>query len=212
MRTTLATVCFFLLCGPAPADQPAGSPAAFVPLFDGKTFTGWEGNQKVFRIEDGAVVGGSLKQPLPRNEFLATTKEYGDFELRLKFKLLGAEANGGVQIRSQRVPHSSEMRGYQADMGQGYWGTLYDESRRGRTLAGPTPAEQRKFVHFGDWNDYRILCQGRRVQLWVNGKPTVDYTEPDASLSQRGLIGLQIHGGGPTEAWYKDIAIREIGP
>ena len=212
MRTILVTACFLLLWGPALADQPAGKPAAFVPLFDGKTFTGWEGDQKVFRIEDGAIVGGSLKHSLPRNEFLATIKEYGDFELRLKFKLLGPEANGGVQIRSQRVAHSSEMIGYQADMGQHYWGTLYDESRRCRTLAGPPPAEQKKFVHFEDWNDYRILCQGRRVQLWVNGKPTVDYTEPDASLSQRGLIGLQIHGGGPTEAWYKDIAIREIGP
>jgi hypothetical protein len=211
----LATVCFLLLCGPAlaqEAGQPAAEKSAFVPLFDGKTFAGWEGDQKVFRIEDGAIVGGSLKHSLSRNEFLTTTKDYGDFELRLKFKLLGAEANGGVQIRSQRVAHSSEMCGYQADMGQHYWGTLYDESRRGKTLAGPTPAEQRKFVHFGDWNDYRILCQGRRVQLWVNGKPTVDYTEPDASLSQRGLIGLQIHGGGPTEAWYKDIAIREIAP
>jgi hypothetical protein len=208
----LATVCFFLLAGSALVALAGDQQAGFVSIFDGKTFKGWEGSQKVFRIEDGAIVGGNLKQSLPRNEFMATTKEYGDFELRLKFKLLGPEANGGVQIRSQRVPHSSEMIGYQADMGQHYWGTLYDESRRCRTLAGPPPAEQRKFIHYEDWNDYRILCQGRRVQLWVNGKPTVDYTEPDASLSQRGLIGLQIHGGGPTEAWYKDIAIREIGP
>ena len=211
MRTMLAIACFLLLCGPALADQPAGKQAAFVPLFDGKTFTGWEGDQEVFRIEDGAIVGGSLKHPLSKNEFLATTKEYGDFELRLKFKLLGREANGGVQIRSQRVPHSREMIGYQADMGQQYWGCLYDESRRRRTLAGLPPAEQVKFVHREDWNDYRILCQGRRIQLWVNGTPTVDYTEPDASLSQRGIIGLQIHGGGPTEAWYKDIVIRVIG-
>ena len=107
MRAMLATACFLLLCGPALADQPqpAAEHAAFVPLFNGKTFTGWEGDQKIFRIEDGAIVGGSLKHPVARNEFLATTKEYGDFELRLKFKLLGREANGGVQIRSQRVPH-----------------------------------------------------------------------------------------------------------
>jgi len=203
MRWLLFCICIWLA-------ETATAADSFTPLFDGKTFTGWEGNLSVFHIEDGAVVGGSLKQPLPKNEFLATSKQYGDFELRLKFKLLGREANGGVQIRSQRVAHSSEMIGYQADMGQHYWGTLYDESRRCRTLAGPTPAEQKKFVHYEDWNDYRILCQGRRVQLWVNGTPTVDYTEPDASLSQRGLIGLQIHGGGPTEAWYKDISIREI--
>ena len=60
-------------------------------IFDGKTFAGWEGNLKIFRIQDGAIVGGSLDGS-SRNEFLCTTKTYGDFELRLKFKLLGAKA------------------------------------------------------------------------------------------------------------------------
>jgi hypothetical protein len=89
----------------------------FTPIYDGHSFTGWEGNQQVFRIEDGAIVGGSLKQPVPRNEFLCTTNIYSDFELRLKFKLLGDNANGGVQIRSRRVP-GNEVSGYQADLGQ----------------------------------------------------------------------------------------------
>jgi len=186
--------------------------AKFVPLFDGKTFTGWEGDLKVFRIEDGAVVGGSLKQSLPKNEFLATTKEYSDFELRLKVKLIGpvASANGGIQIRSQRVPNSREMIGYQADMGQHYWASLYDESRRKKTLVAPKPEELAKVLKLDDWNDYVIRCQGRHIQLWLNGLQTVDYTEPDETLSQRGYIGLQIHAGPASEAWYKDIVIREF--
>jgi hypothetical protein len=183
----------------------------FTPLFDGKTFQGWEGNLKAFRIEGGAIVGGNLKESLKRNEYLCTTKPYGDFELRLKFKLIGKEANSGVQLRSQRVPQSNEMTGYQADMGQVYWGSLYDHhAGRHRVAAGPTPAQQQKLIHAADWNDYRIVCRGRRVQFWLNGRQTVDYTEPDAALPQVGVIGLQIHDGPPSEAWYKDIVIREL--
>src|SRR5262249_51450663 len=99
------------------------------PLFDGKTFAGWEGDtKKTWRIEDGAIVGGSLKHNVPRNEFLCTTKSYGDFELMVKFKLLGDRktANGGVQFRTKRIPNHHEVSGYQADIGQQYWGALYD--------------------------------------------------------------------------------------
>ena len=187
-------------------------PPAGVLLFDGKTFDGWEGNTDWFRIEDGAIVGGSLEKRIPRNEFLCTTTEYSDFELRLKVKLLGdpAQANGGIQIRSRRVPNHHEMIGYQADMGQQYWGCLYDESRRNRILAQPDPELRRRIARHGQWNDYVVRCEGRRVRLWLNGVQTVDYTEPDESLEQTGVIGLQIHSGVPAEAWYKDIRIAEI--
>jgi hypothetical protein len=182
-------------------------------LFDGKAFDGWEGNLDYFRIEDGAIVGGNLNQAIPRNEFLCTKKEYGDFELRLKVKLLGdpARANAGIQIRSRRIPNHHEMIGYQADMGQQYWGCLYDESRRRKVLAQPDPEVLRKALRAGGWNDYVIRCTGRRVQLWLNGVQTVDYTESDASLEQTGLIAVQIHAGPPAEAWYKDITIRTLG-
>src|SRR5262249_23918787 len=84
-------------------------------LFDGKSFKGWEGDLNIFRIEDGAIVGGTLKAPISRNEFLCTTDDYGDLELRLKVKLLGdpAKANAGIQIHSQRIPNDHEVIGYQ---------------------------------------------------------------------------------------------------
>ena len=186
--------------------------AGMVSLFDGKTFDGWEGNMDYFRIEDGAIVAGNLKERIPRNEFLCTTKSYGDFELRLKVRLLGdlAKANAGIQIRSRRIPNHHEMIGYQADMGQHYWGCLYDESRRRKILAQPAPEELREILKPGQWNDYRIRCVGPRVQLWLNGRQTVDYTEADDAIERTGLIGLQVHAGPPTEAWYKDIHIRNI--
>jgi hypothetical protein len=190
-------------------DQPSDE-KEFVSVFDGKTLDGWEGDRNTFRVQDGAIVGGSLTTAIPRNEFLCLQREYRDFELRLRFKLLGQGANAGVQIRSRRIPNHHEMIGYQADLGDGWWGCLYDESRRRKVLAGPSEEQRAKIVQREEWNDYRIRCQGRRIELWINGKKTVDFTEPDESLEQVGLIGLQIHGGPPSEAWYKDMRIKEL--
>ena len=102
------------------------------------------------------------------------------------------------------------MIGYQADVGQVYWGCLYDE-RRHKLLTGPPVSEQGKLSNKDDWNDYVIRCEGLRVQLWLNGRQTVDYTEPDKSIPQEGVIGLQIHSGAPSESWYKDITIKQLG-
>jgi Domain of Unknown Function (DUF1080) len=188
------------------------SGAAPVPLSDGKTFNGWEfGDTALWRIEEGAFVGGTLKETVPHIDYLATEKSYKNFELRLKFKLIGTEGfiNGGVQIRSKRIPNF-EMEGYQADMGDKYWGVLWEESRRDKVLAPANMDEVNKVLKHDDWNDYRILCEGRRVRLWINGLQTVDYTEPDPAILQEGKIGLQIHSGGKAEAWYKDIVIEEL--
>jgi len=181
-----------------------------VSLFNGKTLDGWEGNLKIFRVQDGAIVGGSLDDKVVRNEFLCTTRSYGDFELRLKFKLLGQGANAGVQFRTKRIPNHHEVSGYQADMGDGWWGALYDESRRNKVLTGPDQTKMKTVVRAGEWNDYRIRAEGTHIQIWLNDVQTVDYTETDPNVDVTGLICPQIHGGPPSEAWYKDITIVEF--
>jgi hypothetical protein len=181
-----------------------------VAIFNGKTLDGWEGNLKIFRAQDGAIVGGSLNDKVVRNEFLCTTRTYSDFDLRLKFKLLGKGANAGVQFRTKRIPNHHEVSGYQADMGDGWWGALYDESRRNKVLQGPDQAKMRTVVRSGDWNDYRIRADGKHIQLWINGMQTVDYTESDPNIEATGVICPQIHGGPPSEAWYTDITIVDL--
>jgi hypothetical protein len=192
----------------------AAAAADPVPLFNGKDFTGWEGDTaKTWRIEDGAIVGGSTDAVVPRNEFLCTTKTYGDFELSLKFKLVGdKKANAGVQVRTRRIPNHHEVIGYQADIGEGYWGALYDESRRNKVLAQPDKEVVAKLVKPNDWNDYVIRCEGPRIKLTLNGKVTVDYTEADDTIDRTGVIGLQVHGGAKARVHYKDIRIEELKP
>jgi hypothetical protein len=206
MRTICNTlIALSLLCAAAAADD-----AGFEPLFDGRTLDGWEGNLEMFRVEDSAIVGGTLEKPIPRNEFLCTKNEYGDFELKLEFKVIGKGANAGVQFRSRRIPNHHEVRGYQADLGDGWWGSLYDESRRNKVLLAADPGVIKSTLKRDDWNAYTIRCQGARIQLWINDVQTVDYMEPDAKIEQQGLIGVQIHGGPPSEAWYRNIRLKKL--
>jgi hypothetical protein len=185
-----------------------------VPLFDSKTFAGWEGDiGSVWRIEDGALVAGSLEKKQEKNNFLATTKQYGDFELTLKWKLEGTEGfvNGGVQFRTERIPNHHEVSGYQADLGKGYDGALYDESRRKKMLAQPSPEVLAKAQKpLGQWNDYRIRAQGSRIQIWLNGVQTVDYTETEPGINTTGIIAVQIHGAATSIVRYKDLMIEEL--
>ena len=146
--------------------------AAPAPLFDGKSFDGWEGDtEKTWRIEEGAIVGGSLSQKVPRNEFLATKKSFKNFDLKLKFKLVGTEGfvNSGVQFRSVRITNPpNEMRGYQADIGDPkWWGCIYDESRRNKVMAQSDMTKIEPVLKREDWNDYRIRAVGPRVQVWI---------------------------------------------
>ena len=62
----------------------------------------------------------------------------------------------------------------------------------------------------GDWNEYKIRCEGNRIQLWINGLQTIDYTEEDPNIDKSGVIAVQIHSGPPSEAWYKDITLQEL--
>ena len=189
--------------------------SAQIPLCDGKTFAGWEGDTTTqWSIEDGAFTSGSLEKKQLLNDYLATTKEFGDFDLTLKWKLEGTDGfvNGGVQFRSKRLTRPShEVSGFQADLGAGYDGALYDNARRARFLLRPTKEVQEKARKpVGEWNDYRIRAEGSRIQIWLNGVQTVDYTETEPNIATTGIIALQIHGNSNAIVRYKDIAMTEL--
>jgi len=186
-----------------------------VSLFDGESFEGWEGDtDDVWRIDDGAISAGSPDHKAARNEFLATTRTFENFDLKLKFRITGtANVNAGVQFRTRRIPNHHEVSGYQADIGDDVHGHLYDESRRRRMLAVTDDETQKKVlaaVGKDGWQTYRIRAEGNRIQLWLNGVQTVDYTEQDRDIERDGVIALQIHGGMQAVIAYKDITIEEL--
>ncbi|WP_075090819.1 PVC-type heme-binding CxxCH protein [Haloferula sp. BvORR071] len=198
------------------SNKPLPTPP--VSLFDGKSLDGWEirpGEEKWWKVQDGMITGGSLEEKVPFNTFLATKKRYENFELKLKVRLTQGEGfmNSGVQLRSRREADNSEMVGYQVDAGTGWWGKLYDESRRNKVVGEPLDAEAIKgAAKDWDWNEYRIRCEGPRIRSWINGVAALDYKEEDGMIPLEGLIGLQTHGGGKVLAQFKDITIQELPP
>jgi hypothetical protein len=185
------------------------SEEGFVPLFNGKDLTGWEGDTKLWVVENGELVGRS--PGIKYNDFLATIATYEDFILKARFKLVdkSGHANSGIQYRSRRVPNSHEVSGYQADIGQNYWGCLYDESRRNKVLV-QAPKELARVLKKDDWNEYVIRCEGHHIIQELNGFKTVDYIEKDPSIARRGILALQIHSGGPMEIHFKDMRIKTL--
>ena len=186
--------------------------AAPVALFDGRSLEGWEGNTEVWRVEDGAITGGSMEGN-PRNEFLATAKSYRNFILKFEYKLTGTEGfvNGGVQFHSQRITQPpNEMIGYQADIGAKFTGFLYDESRRKKVMAAADAGLVASIEKPGEWNRYEIHAEGDRIRLFVNGTRTVEYVEKDPGIPLEGRIALQIHGDCKAVIAYRNISIDAL--
>jgi len=180
--------------------------AGFAPLFNGKDLQGWEGDSSLWSARDGMLVGDSPGIKL--NNFLATEASHGDFILKFSVRLVGDAGNSGVQFRSVRVP-GHEMSGYQADIGPGYWGSLYDESRRNKALTTPTP-KVLEGLRKGDWNHITVRAMGPEITLTLNEATSAKYVEADPAIAREGKIAVQIHAGGPMRVEFKDIYIQAL--
>ncbi len=170
-------------------------------FFDGTTLAGWSGDPELWSIEDGEIVGRTTA-PLAANAFLVSDFLAGDFRLSLDVKLMPNEANSGIQFRSQPL-EGGEIAGYQADVGAGWWGKLYEEN--GRALLWTESGEAH--VRPGEWNHYEIRAVGDHVQTWINGEPCVDLH--DAPGRRIGQIALQMHSGPPMEVRFRNLSLMQ---
>jgi putative membrane-bound dehydrogenase-like protein len=195
-REVRALVAYLQADGQTPMQATFDNVAAF---FNGRDLTGWVGDPKLWSVEDGEIVGRS--PGLKKNEFLISELSVGDFELSLEVKLVDDQGNSGIQIRSQPIEHGL-MRGYQCDIGPGWWGKLYEEHGRGLLEAQGAEAVVKK----GAWNQYRIVAAGSRVRAWLNGQLCFDRDDPTAA--RRGVIGLQLHSGGPMEVRFRHLTLK----
>jgi putative membrane-bound dehydrogenase-like protein len=188
--------------------QPVQVPMIATPdtaslFFNGKDLANWHGNPEVWRVENGEIVG-STKTGLKQNDFLKSDFVLDDFRLVFKVKLTPNTENSGVQFRSEPF-EGHEMRGPQADIGAGWWGKLYEENGRGLLWDKPGDAH----VNANDWNTYEILAVDGRIRTALNGKLCTDLT--DDKVARRGVVGLQVHSGGPMEVRFKDFEL-ELNP
>jgi hypothetical protein len=202
MLTALAAALALAGAPRSPADAPAKG-----GFFNGKSLEGWEGLKEFWSVKDGAIVGSTDRDP-GFNTFLCSKKKYRDFELTFKVRLKGGVGNSGVQIRSKLVdPKKFAVHGPQADIGKGYWGSLYGE---GSGMMKKAPDETQKAVKEKEFNDYSIKCVGKHVTIKVNGVTTVDDDFP--KMPDEGIIAFQMHSGfkDGMEVTFKDLKFKEV--
>ncbi len=205
MTRIFSTLALFLILL---AISAHGADPDFLPLSNGKNLDGWKiDTPGIWSVQNGMIIG---KSPgLKHNDFLRTVEHYGDFVLKVSFRLVGGIGNSGIQLRSKDVPNSHEVSGYQADIGEIYWGCLYDESRRNRILMKPSSAALAAIRKDG-WNDYVITARGDRITLDINGVRSLEWHETESGIARSGLIALQVHGGPPLEVQFKNIRIKKF--
>lgn len=151
-----------LLCA---GDPPRG----FESLFNGKDLTGWKStaNMKVWGVEKGVIYcekgGGG---------WLMTEKEYGDYELRLEYKM-PLKGNSGVALRSP-------LKGDPAYVGMELqliddvnWGKLEKWQHTG-SIYNVVPAKTIKNKEIGEWNEFKVIAKGRQITVIQNGETLVD--------------------------------------
>lgn len=217
-------------------------------LFDGQTLNGWvvkckpqdDDKRGYWKVVDGAITAEVPPGSSHNYIWLMTEREFSDFELSVKVQTFSSSTgNSGIQVRSRYDDQAYYMDGPQIDINPpGPWrsGFIYDETRGAQIWLWPDvgrPANAKpehapkgwKWFHADDpatpdaWNDLRIVCNGFRIQSFVNGIAVADYSgqgrlDDDAHRLRRvgltGHIALQIHPGGTLKIRFKDIVLRPL--
>ena len=200
-------------------------------LFDGKTLKGWiqKNGTATYRVENGTVVG-KTNEGSP-NSFLCTERDYGDFELEFEVKVHN-DLNSGVQIRSKTKDSDKKdtskkdsekfgrVNGPQVEIeASGEKGAeagyVYGEATGHGWLTPESRLKPHKHFKDGEWNKFRVVAKGPRIQTWINGQPIEDLTHEEIYKTHpSGFISLQVHGigkgQGPYEVAWRNIRIREL--
>lgn len=237
-NTTVTVPVYHNAWGIYPTYQ-ADNDTGFVPIFNGKTLEGWEGDTTFWRAEKGEIIGESTPQKVVKlNNFLiwrgGTVR---DFELKADFKLGGT--NSGIQYRSAEAPEIGRwvMKGYQADMdfANDYSGNVHEERGRGtgaghvvlaprgfltRITDGPhyqvlgqlgDPILLRGVMNVGGWNTYHIIARGPVMIQIINGQVmAITIDEDPKHFVPEGLLGLQMHSGPSFKVEFRNIRYRKL--
>lgn len=216
--------------------EPAGADTAgFVPIFDGKTMTGWDADPKYWRIEEGSLVGVVTPETLLKANSFAIWRggAPADFELKVEYRV-SAAGNSGINYRSSEMPAPAfALKGYQCDIdgANRYTGQNYEERARTflalrgqitratadakRTVIGTLGEKDAlaAFVRNGDWNQVHLIIRGNVLTHLVNGHVMSVVVDEDAALrTASGLIGVQVHVGPPMKIEYRNFLLKTLPP
>jgi len=225
---------------PKQNDRPepvAGEEPGFESIFDGKTLSGWDGDPKYWRVSDGRMVGEITPETIIKSNTFIIWRggAPADFELRVEYRITPG-GNSGINYRSMVVPdkitpnNKFAMRGYQCDIdGQNkYTGNNYEEKGRlflavrGQVtrVTGTRPPtiistlgenKQLAALVTNDWNSIHLIVRGNILMHSVNGylmSVTIDDDIPNRTL--KGLIGVQVHVGGPMKVEYRNWRLKNF--
>ncbi|MCW1921768.1 DUF1080 domain-containing protein [Luteolibacter arcticus] len=200
----------------------AAPETGFTALFNGTDLTGWTkvGGNGQFSVEDGCIVGNGVN--VGSNTFLRTNLTAFDFDFRFEMKFDDLSGNSGAMFRAELV--SGRTTGYQCEhdnsTSRAWTAGLYDEARRGWLFpaGGSTTTEAaRDFTAQGKqlfradgWNQIRVLCQGSRVRIWLNGQPRSDYTETNTLYLKEGFFALQVHSGASCKVRWRNLRFKAL--
>lgn len=232
MTARLALLAAALLALPA----CGGSEDGFVPLFNGTDLSGWRvvGGNAEYTVENGEIVGRGVN--LRENSFLRSEKTYTDFDFRFEFKFDDLVGNSGMMFRGQqRDGGTGRVFGYQCEhdnnKNRAWTAGIFDEARRKwlvpyRDDANKPYSDEEKAAHeaarkaftergqslfkWDGWNEIRIHAQGRRIRIWLNGEPTVDFTDNDPEFTPEGFFGMQVHSGKTCNVRWRNLRIKEL--
>lgn len=210
-------------------------------LFNGKNLAGWtvkckpqDKDKEFWKVDGGMILCDSIGHRDHDYVWLMTDKEFGDFELAIKFQAFKeSSGNSGVQVRSRYDDEAGWLDGPQVDIHPSMpWrtGLIYDETRGERRWINPSlksaaidisyAPKQWKFKYAGEedgWNDLTIICRGFRIKTILNGFVMSDYdgtgvldndTHKIREVGQRGHIALQLHTRDELRIRFKEIVVQ----
>jgi hypothetical protein len=225
---------------PKQSDRPepvTGEEPGFESIFDGKTLNGWEGDPKYWRVADGMMVGEITPESIIKSNTFIIWRggTPADFELKVDFRITSG-GNSGINYRSTVVEdkvtpqNKFAMRGYQCDIdGQNrYTGNNYEEKGRlflavrgqvTRITGTSKPVLLSKLADekqvaaavTNDWNSVHIIARGNVLVHNVNGQLMCVVIDDDArGRVLKGLIGVQVHVGGPMKVEYRNWRLKNL--
>lgn len=209
------------LASMVPQDPPARE-----PVFDGRTLAGWRGDGLHWSVRDGCIVGAH-DGSLATNTFLVLDgREFADFELTFEVRLEG-DNNSGVSYRSRVLPGDGfAVAGPQCDVHPDpkWFAMAYDEQGlgivaergegvvlrdAGRRVLGGVASPWRCDAR--DWHRLRIVASGDTVWHEVDGQLAVCTKDERTNGPRAGVIALELHGGAPLAAWFRNFDLRPLG-